>query len=412
MRILLLSYCFPPVPLIEAQVTAKVSAHLGAEVDVVCADASLWRLPADHSLDTYVSEHFASVSRVHRPGTGLVISAWGHFRPVANRPDALRMLNRRVLAHLDTLDLQSYDLLVTRSEFHSVHLVPLALARRPPWVAHLSDPWVGDPARSQGPLAGSVNRRLEARVMHAADRTVFTSEKAAEFTLLRYDESVRRRAAWVPHSFEPSLFGVGDDTLTAPPRDGGAPILARHVGHLRQNRHPEPLFRALRQLEQQLPGSLSQVRIELVGLISAEMLASPAARSLPAGLVNVRAPVDYRASLEAMAGAELLLVTEVANTAGIDLHAKIVDYAGAAVPIVGFVPDGPTAELIRELGGWTATPDDTTGGAEALARGLACARRRRSGGHPWGDPAVRERIAAPTVGRRLAEIYATVARAS
>ena len=30
MRILLLSYCFPPVPLIEAQVAAKVSGHLGA----------------------------------------------------------------------------------------------------------------------------------------------------------------------------------------------------------------------------------------------------------------------------------------------------------------------------------------------------------------------------------------------
>jgi glycosyltransferase involved in cell wall biosynthesis len=408
MRVLLLSYCFPPVPLIEAQVAAKVSGHLGASVDVIAADAGMWRLPPDHSLDDYVGEAFGSVTRLRRRGAPLLLRAQGRAPLIARTPDALTFLNRRVLAELRQRSLEEYDLLVTRGQLHSIHLAPLRLRRRPPWVAHFSDPWVGNPTRGDRGLVRRANERREARVVAAADRLVFTSATAAEFTLSRYPASARAKARHVPHCFMPELFERDSGDAPAPAGPGaerGDALLARHVGNLRWNRHPDPLFRALLELERMQPGALAKLRVDLLGLISPPMLRTAAARALPAGLLEVSPPVEYRASLLAMRESDLLLVTESEAARSVDLHAKIVDYTGAGVPIVGIVPPGPTAELIAALGGWHGRPGHPEEGARALAAGLEQARRRRGGDGLWGDAAVRARYSAATVGRELAAIY-------
>jgi glycosyltransferase involved in cell wall biosynthesis len=406
MRILLLSYCFPPVPLIEAQVAAKVSGHLGAEVsvDVVAAEPGLWRLPADHSLDEYVEEAFEPVTRLRRPGMPLLLRTHGRVPFLSERPDALTFLNGRVLREVRRRSIEEYDLLVTRGQFHSIHLVPLRLRQRPPWVAHFSDPWVGNPTRGDARRVRWINERKEARVVEAADRLVFTSATAAEYTVGRYPKAVRAKTRHVPHCFMPELFerGAAGDSEPGDPR-----VLARHVGNLRWNRHPEPLFRALLELERLRPGALAELRVDLLGLISPAMLQGEAARALPDGLLEVSPAVDYRASLLAMRESELLLVTETEAARSVDLHAKIVDYTGAGVPIVGIVPPGPTADLIGALGGWHGHPSHPEQGAQALLAGLEEAHRRRHTNNPslWGNPTVRARYSAETVGRELAAVY-------
>lgn len=403
MRILLLSYCFPPVPLIEAQVAAKVSGHLDASVDVIAADPRLMRLPPDHSLDNYVKRAFGPVSRVYRHGARSLLRAQGRLPFVSQRPDALAFLNRHVLEEVGRRSLDDYDLLVTRGEFHSIHLVPLRLRRRPPWVAHFSDPWVGSPLRGKARMARRVNERMEAQVVQAANQLVFTSATAAEFTVSRYPEAVREKSRHVPHCFMPELFERDAGTVAG----RGPRLLARHVGNLRPNRHPDPLFRALLELEKMRPGSFAEMRVNLLGLISPQMLETEAARALPDSLLEVSPPVDYRSSLLAMRDSDLLLVTESEAQRSVDLHAKIVDYTGAGVPIVGVVPPGPTADLIGALGGWHGHPGRPEEGAHALLAGIEEARQRQRQNlpEPWGDAAVRARYSAETVGRELAAIY-------
>jgi len=408
MRILLLSYCFPPMPLIEAQVAAKVSGRLDATVDVIAADPALWALAPDRSLDAFVEEAFSSVTRVNRPGAAVVLRTQGRLPFAWERPDALAFLNGRVVRELSRRSLADYDLLVTRGEFHSIHLVPLRLPDRPPWVAHFSDPWVGGHIGGRPRRMERTNARREAQVVETADRLVFTSATAAEFTMSRYSPALHAKATHVPHCYMPELYEP--DPTKENPGAGRAHyprLLARHVGNLRWNRSPDPLFRALLELEQGEPGVATELRVELLGLVSPRMLETEAARALPSGLVETSPPVDYRSSLLAMRDSDLLLVTETEAARSVDLHAKIVDYAGAGVPIAGIAPPGPTAELIEALGGWVGHPARPEEGAAALRAGLDEARRRRQAEHPgpWGAAEVRGRYDAATVGRELAAIY-------
>jgi glycosyltransferase involved in cell wall biosynthesis len=224
----------------------------------------------------------------------------------------------------------------------------------------------------------------------------------------RYPQALGAKASHVPHCYMPELYEP-DSAAEDPAGTGraGPRLLARHVGNLRWNRPPEPLFRALLELGRKQPSALSKLRVNLLGLIDPSMLESDVARSLPEGLIEASTPVDYRASLRAMRDSDLLLVTETEAARSVDLHAKIVDYTGAGVPIVGIAPPGPTAELIEALGGWVGHPARPEEGAAALRAGIEEAQRRREGERPapWGAAEVRNRYDATAVGRELAAIY-------
>lgn len=406
MRILLLSYCFPPVPLTEAHVTAKVMGHVDASIDVVSAAPDLWSLPPDHSLDEFAGERFGTVHRVGGPGMRLLLRSYGRVPLFAERPDPLVFLNRRVESVVGRLGLANYDLIVSRSQLHSIHLAALALARRPdcpPWVAHFSDPWHGNPARRHWGSSRWIDRRQESSVLQAADRLVFTSDKAADFALNGHPPSWRAKASAIPHCFVPSLY-------PEVPTERGPSMLLRHVGHLRRDRSPEPVFQALGELQSRDPTALAGVRLDLLGQLSPDMIETEAAWSLPPGMLTASGSVDYLTSLHGMREADVLVVTETGSRSSLDLHAKIVDYAGAAKPIVGMVPPGPTASLIGQLGGWVADPWDPGSGANSFRDAINEARRRRDApAGPWGTAEVRARYDAARVAARLDRMYREVA---
>ena len=394
-------------------------AHVEAEIDVIAADPGCWRMPPDRSLDDYADAAFGSVRRVGLPGGSLLFAAHrrqrrGPLPYLTERPDPLRFARGRASAVARSLGLGNYDLIVTRSQFHSAHLVGLALARdpgAPPWVAHFSDPWVGNPREAPARRLAKANESTERAVVAAADALVFTSERAAAFTLDRYgglSGGLSEKTHWVPHCFDPSLYPE-----QMPGVEPAAPLLVRHVGHLRHQRRPGPLLAAAAGLLGR--GGAPDFRIEFVGDVASDLLEAEGAWSLPPGIVTTRRPVDYCRSLAMMAEADLLVAVETDTDLGIDLHGKVVDYVGAGRPMLAMTPPGTTGALVESIGGIRAPEGD---GPSAFGRALAQAAEHRAaraaGAGPWGDPGVRRSYDAAEVGARLTDIYteATVGAAA
>jgi hypothetical protein len=308
----------------------------------------------------------------------------------------MRFLRGRARRALRSLDLGDYDAMLTWSQWHSVHLLGLDVKRLRPdlrWVAHFSDPWVGNPLVQLDGLAHRLAVRMEAEVVATADVLEFTTEETARHTVSRYADDVAAKVRVVSHPFDPELKPA--PAATSEP--GRPEVVARYLGTFYGKRTPAPLFDALAQVGAQ-PGGLDGLGVELVGAMDKRLLATAAARRLPAGLVRHRPQVDYLTSLRLMREADLLLLVDAPAAENLYLASKLIDYVGSGRPIVAVTPPGRAASIVAALGGDVADPSEPDAVAAALAAGLDAARRYPPG-TPWGDDTVRAEFTVGAVSR-------------
>ncbi len=393
MRLLAISYVLPPALAPQAIQIGRLLASLPAEIGTVSGEMGPAAAPGGGADTRSLAEP------TQRPGfrlevefrpalSGLAMVLARRFVPLYARvPDEFRgwpkLAEQALTGKLAETGFRP-ELVLSFGEPMSDHLLGLRLKRRLglPWLAHFSDPWADNPFRRGQPLANLVNRRLEASVIAAADRIVFTSEETLELAMRKYPAAWRGKAAVLPHAFDPALY---------PPRPPPGQVLTvRYLGNFYGHRTPIPLFRGLRLLLQREPEVLEKVCFELIGRVPPLLHLHPAWRALPAGLVRHVPTVSYARSLALMAAADLLLVVDAPEALSVFLPSKLVEYLGAGAPILGIVPPGAAARLIDRLGGICADPRDPEAVAAGLARALALARQWRAGTRPFGDAAVRD----------------------
>lgn len=406
LRVLAITYDLPPVLTPQSIQIDRLLASLDAEIATITGplafagtgiDAvSPWRRPRTFRAEIAFRPAFK----------GPALSLAKRFVPLYGAvPDEFRPWVRpAVNAAIEKIDGENSrpDLLVTFGEPMSDHLAGLHLKRRLniPWLAHWSDPWSDNPFRAGQFIANGINRKLEAQVVDAADRIVFTSQETLEVVMGKFPTSWRDKCVVLGHAYDPALY-----PQSALRSEG---IVVRHVGSFYGRRTPLPLLRAIVRMDHRL---LEGVRFELIGRSPRWLPYHPAWRRLPAGLVRCVSVVGYSRALTLMAEADLLLVIDAPSDLSMFLPSKLVEYIGAGVPIMGITPPGTSASLIRRLGGIVADPrspaDIATGLEHALSKISA---RRNETPRPWGNETVRREFTAERITRQFQAIVAETAR--
>ncbi|HXQ52114.1 MAG TPA: glycosyltransferase [Stellaceae bacterium] len=388
MRLIFLSWAYPPIVQPRAVQVARLATALDRPIEIYCAG------------DASCEDGKRSIHRIAEPDT------WGRIVPRAMRgivapPDPQRpwalQCAREIAARAPP---GSSDLIVTFGQPMSSHLAGLALKRRfgNRWIAHFSDPWADNPMAVLPLLHRVANRRLERRVLGAADRVLFTSHETLDLVMSHHPESWRGKAGLLPHGF--------DETLYPPREKATGPIVLRYLGALYARRGPGPLLEGLELLARHDVALLQRLRVEFIGAVS-RRFAGAEAKAL-AGTVRFCAPVDYANSLALMRSADLLLHIDAPAATSVFLASKLVDYLGSRRPIVGITPEGTAATLIRAMGGWVADPASPQAIASALAAAVAHVERRRD--DDWGNDEVRQHYRIATVAVDFAAILDALAR--
>src|SRR5688500_15891671 len=186
-RLLAVSFAFPPLAYPRSVQVARLLKGLDAGVALVCADERGAR--RDETIEPDAESRLARVVRVPFAPSRLSREAdrlARRLRPALwdrrNRcPDQYRDWAPRAVAAAEELSRGGFrpDALATFSQPATSHLVGLELKQRwvRPWVAHFSDPWVGNPYHQRDGEVARVNEEMERRVVERADRLVFRSEE-------------------------------------------------------------------------------------------------------------------------------------------------------------------------------------------------------------------------------------------
>jgi glycosyltransferase involved in cell wall biosynthesis len=387
LRILVVSYYFPPNPLAGShrwESMAHALRGLGHEVTVITTDAA-GVLGSDEPWVIRTSDLQTSPTLrrlLRRPDT-IAAGARDVAPAVADAaPEPSRLFTRGLVPDTWVVSWLPYavraarrvirergiEVVITNSPPDSTHLLGLALGRdRPAWVADFDDGWRyeallgGWPTRAQDRLDAS----LERRVVVGAEAVVGITSPIARDFQRRYG----CRAYEVPSGWDPAQLDAEIARAEPPALDPGVVNLV-HTGSLSLplRRDPRTIFEALELFVARDPVAARRLRIVHAGMVSAEdrrILAAltPAARSS----VDVLGYLSRPQALALQRAADALLLFSTGAHAQV-VTAKLSEYLLAKRPILAVLSANEAARIIRDTRTGTVTaPEDVEGIADALA---------------------------------------------
>lgn len=351
-KALLISFAFPPIAEAESYLVAKsLSSLKNFEVDILTLEPNDFLHRIDHTLDAYILQGFSEVVRCP-VNYDIRMRIRGKFPFLSETPDLykgyIHKINRIALEMFQN---KKYDAVISWSNWLTSHLPALYLKKKYPdlkWLAHLSDPWMGNPYIPRQGLTRYINQKLQNKVFESADALVFTSEIAINFSKNHTDIDIDKKSYSVPHCYDKSFYGAASPTKSEKK-------VFRYIGNFYGHRTPHYLFEALLQLN---PSLLEKISIEFIGSTPDQIYNDGAYKNLPKGLVRQLKPVSYFESLKAMQEADFLLLIDAPAQESIFLPSKLIDYIGAEKPILGLTPAGVARNVLNEFGYSSAEPDN------------------------------------------------------
>ncbi|MBX7207586.1 MAG: glycosyltransferase [Verrucomicrobiaceae bacterium] len=208
-----------------------------------------------------------------------------------------------------------------------------------PWVAHMSDPWLGWPLNRFQDWLGSL---CERRIFRDADAIVFVSAKLADHVLKPYPW-VRSKVRVIPHGYAPL-----NKPPSLPTGAGTRPLRALHAGSFAAGlREPGTLFAGLALLNKRRPLA-GRIEVMCVGEDTVRYQGDVDALGL-AGVVILRSSVPFSECQTMIDSADLLLVIDSPGHGGMFLPTKLIEYLPYERPVLGLAePESTVHELLRE----------------------------------------------------------------
>jgi glycosyltransferase involved in cell wall biosynthesis len=261
-------------------------------------------------------------------------------------PDIYKNWSKKLYFKADNFLNKNQDIsqIVTFGQPHSVHLAGLKLKQKNKnlnWIAHFSDPWVDNYLDKKDFISEFINKKLEKNVFETADKLIFTSEETIEQILKRYSY-LKDKIYYLPHSFDSNLYNFNLK------RDENKFIL-RYIGGFYAQRSPEPLFKAIENIQKNSSNLLKNVIFEIVGNLGRHQVLLKKYKNIEKYL-KFTSSVDYKTSLDLMVTSDILLVIDApAQEKSLFFPSKLVDYIGSKRPIVGVTPNGTSKNIINSF---------------------------------------------------------------
>ncbi len=366
MKILIISYYFPPfnvVGAIRAGKMAKYLKQLGHDVRVLAADHQLWapNLPVEIEEKYIIRTPWFNVNKPIELLLGgkkkiaaqgfqgvkklpSIFKAMGYFyKDCINFPDGqIGWYPYAIKAGKKLLDAWKPDFIWGSSSPPTSFLIAKKLSKyyKVPWVADFRDLWADNHNAElyYSAIRRFIDAKLEKRVLATASALITVSEPLADILKNKFTQPV----AVITNGYDLEDYPKPDEN-----KEKNSEFNIVYTGMIYPKKEDfSPFFEAL----SLLGDDIKNIKINFYGKGS-HLIQKNAIQYGVADIVRYHDPVSYQESLRLQVNADLLLLLIFdTNKERGALPVKLFEYLGARKPIllVGY-QDCPAADIIRKL---------------------------------------------------------------
>ncbi len=245
------------------------------------------------------------------------------------------------------------DAIISSGPPHSLHIIALKLKQKLgiKWISDFRDPWTSIDYFHQLPLTNKSLKKhfsLEKKVLKNSDAVIVVGKTMQ-------DEYIKQNKNTVVVSNGYDLTVSQENTVL----DNKFSIT--HIGMMNEDRNPFSLWKALKELCQEIEGFQKDLEIQLIGKVAVPVFEEVSKKGLSSQLKTI----DYLShdkvqEFQKKSQVLLLTVNKVPSAKGI-VTGKIFEYLVAKRPILALGPeDGDLAEIIKLTNSGTTVAFENT----------------------------------------------------
>ena len=154
---LVITYCYPPYESPESLVTFKLVNSIGTRSNITILRPNF--LEQRKKIFNFKNKNINEI-KVDIPK---YIQKILEIKRLPIRPDRFLFFYPFFIRKLKKMNINKFDFFMTRSQFHTSHLLGLYLKKNYnlPWYAHFSDPWYNNPVQKRIPLFDTLSLRMQ-----------------------------------------------------------------------------------------------------------------------------------------------------------------------------------------------------------------------------------------------------------
>lgn len=237
------------------------------------------------------------------------------------------------------------DFIITTGTPHSVHLIGKRIKKRfpeIPWLADLRDPWADLDMLDQfytSAWAKNRQRKLEYKVLTMANVVTTVSPTWAK----ELQAKTKTPVHCITNGFDSDDFENFDYNAN------NSAFVISHVGIINSYRNPEPLWSAMEELCNEIPGFKEKLKLQIIGITDAGLGKSLDKFPQLKDKTSVTGYISHEKVVEKYQNSSclLLLLNNSKNSNG-HIPGKFFEYLASGKPILAIAPErSDVAKIIR-----------------------------------------------------------------
>lgn len=416
MRVLIVSYTFPPAGGVGVQRVSKLVKFLpefGVEPSVLTAKDPSVPIEDPGTLRDIPTNVSITRTRTLEPSYRMKAKVWQDTtKRTTLRSTIVRLAGRMLVPDPQVLWLpftapefvrlsrQTDVVLISAPPFSPFLIGPLA---RVPFVLDYRDEWrmAASYEMHEGPRLTRLIDRLEPGLVRRAAMVVTATDEFRKNLLERFPNLDPERIVTITNGYDPDDFStIGEES---PPEGGpGRTIVMTYAGTTFRHTSPKGLLAALHLLRERTPAILSRFRVRFVGRIVPTEIPTFEENPLPCVERIPYVPREQALRMLAQSHVVLLILDAVPHAEAM-YPAKIFEMMHLRRPLLALAPQGALTRLVeRHDLGAVVNPRDPEAIAEVLA-GYVQAFDRGELAHPV-SPRDIERYHRRAIADRFADV--------